>query len=97
MKLEGERRRQFKEKKLIDVWSQYGDNYEESNVLIIDIEKNTSQFIRYQSNHILIKSYKGKEQDTWHMQVLFHFLKTPHRVKQKHEYIRMFNRTCTSL
>ena len=72
---------------LIDVWSQYGDNYEESNVLLIDTEKHTSHFIRYRSNHILIKSYTGKEQDMWLMQVLFPFLKTLHCIKQKHEYI----------
>ena len=96
-KLEAGRTRQFYEKKLIDVWCQYGDNYEESNVLLINTEKHTSQFMGYRSNHILIKSYTGKEQDTWLMQVLFPFLKTLHRIKQKHEYIRMFNRTCTSL
>ena len=82
-KLEAGRTRQFYEKKLIDVWCQYGDNYVESNVLLIDTEKHTSQFMGYRSNHILIKSYTRKEQDTWLMQVLFPFLKTLHPIKKK--------------
>jgi len=96
-KLEAGRTIQFYEKRLTDVWSQYGDNYGESNVLLIDTTKHTSQFIGYRSNHILIKAYTGKEQDTWLMHILFPFLKTLHRMKEKREYIRMFNRTCTSL
>ena len=96
-KLEAGRTIQFYEKRLTDVWSQYGDNYQESNVLLIDTTKHTSQFVGYRSNHILIKSYTGKEKDTWLMHILFPFLKTLHRMKEKHEYIQMFNRTCTSL
>jgi len=51
-KLEAGRIRQFYEKKLTDVWSQYGDNYKESNVLLmiqqsilfnsLDIDQTTS-------------------------------------------------------
>jgi len=51
-KLEAWRTRQFYEKKLTDVWSQYGDNYKESNVLLmiqqsilfnsLDIDQTTS-------------------------------------------------------
>ena len=48
---------QFYEKMLIDMWSQYGDKYDESNVFLISTSKPTSQFIVYQSNHILIKAY----------------------------------------
>ena len=87
----------FYEKRLSDVWSQYGDKYDASNVLLIDTTKPTSQFVGYRSNHILIKSYTGQEQDMWLMQVLFPFLKTLHRIKEKCDYIRMFNRTSTSL
>ena len=87
----------FYEKRLSDVWSQYGDKYDASNVLLIDTTKPTSQFIGYRSNHILIKSYTGQEQDMWLMQVLFPFLKTLHHIKEKRDYIRMFNRTSTSL
>jgi len=88
---------QYYEKRLSDVWSQYGDKYGESNVLLIDTSSPTSQFVGYRSNHILIKAYKGEEHDTWLMQVLLPFLKTLHRIKGKREYIRMFNRTSTSL
>ena len=88
---------QFYEKRLSDVWSQYGNKYTESNVLLIDTSKPTSQFLGYRSNCILIKAYIGHEHDTWLVQVLFPFLKTLHRIKQKHNYIRMFNRTLSSL
>lgn len=81
-KLDARRTGQFYEKTLTGVWSQYGDNYEESNVLLIDTTKHTSQFIGYQSNHMLIKSYTGKDQDTWLMQVLFPFLKTLHLINK---------------
>ena len=88
---------QFYEKRLTDVWSQYGDKYKESNFLLIDTSNLTSSFVRYRSNHILIKTYTGQEQDTWLQHVLFPFLKTLHRIKEKFEYIRRFNRTSTLL
>jgi len=80
-KLEARRVRQFYEKKMIDVWSKYADNYEESKVFLIDRTNKTSQFIGYRSNHVLIKSYTGKGEDTRLMQPLFPFLKTLHRIK----------------
>ena len=88
---------QFYEKMLSDVWSQYGNKYEESNVLLIDTSKLTSQFPGYRSNCILTKAYIGHEHDTWLVQVLFPLFKTLHRIKEKHNYIRMFNRTLSSL
>ena len=82
---------------LSDVWFQYGDKYRELDVLMRDTSKSTSQFIRYQSKHILIKPYTGREKDTYIMYALFPFLKTLHHIKEKFEYIRMFNTTSTSL
>ena len=88
---------QFYEKRLSDVWSQYGDKYGESNVLLIDTSNPTSQFVRDRPNHILIKAYTRQEQYNWLTQVLLLFLKTLHCLKEKCEHIRMFNRTTISL
>ena len=60
---------------LSDLWSQYGDKDGESIFFLIDTSNPTSQFVRYWSNHILIKSYIGQEKYTWLMQVLLPFLR----------------------
>ena len=88
---------QYYEKMLSDMWSQYGDKYGESKILLIDTSSPTSQFVGYRSNHILIKAYTREEHDTWLIEVSLPFLETLHRIKGKCEYIRMFNRTSTSL
>ena len=52
-KFEGGSIIQFYEKMLSNVWSEYG----EWNVLVIDTSNPTSQFDRYLSDHMLIKTY----------------------------------------